>query len=496
MSNSCKSRGWLPIAALAAIGTIFCLPASAQSDEDEGEAAEDDPMVEEIVVTATYRDTQSYSPDAESDYPVNVYWGDTHLHTKLSLDAYRNTKLELDDAYRFAKGETVVLPSDEKKRLHRPLDFLVIADHATNMGLYVRLEADDPLLLKTEQGRAFSQRFQKYKAATDPEKIRQVMRSIGAEVWSGSVVVGSEIYRRSVWLDAARRADIHNNPGTFTALMGFEWSPHWINGGGTPHRVVIFKDAADKVGQVLPFSRIDSNNPEDLWTYLEAYEQKTGGEAIAILHNSNLSYGPSPTFAVTNSLGQPLTKRYAGTRQRWEPLVEATQQKGDSETHPLLSPTDEFSDFERWNTWMGSNSNYDVSKLEKTYPGSSVVVADPVTPEKLQYKYVRSALKLGLDQQATLGINPFKFGLIGSTDSHNALAMADNNNFGIPTRERMLGSGVRPGWLVQASGYAAVWAEGKYAGGTVCRHEAEGNLCHYRPTNDGEILRWLAIPVG
>ena len=392
-------------------------------------------------------------------YPDTVYFGDTHVHTNLSLDAYLsgNEAAGPDIAYRFAKGEEVtyqaVSGSAVKRRLKRPLDFLVVADHAVNMGLYNNLAKDNPLLLETAQGQDFKRRFQKVKEADNLQQRFKALGAIGKDVYSGSIVVGNTSYRESVWSSVTKLADSHNAPGKFTTFSGFEWTPM----KEAAHRVVVFADGADKVNQVLPFSRIDSTNPRELWVYMETYQQKTGGQALAILHGSNLSFGQGVAFGREDTQGKPLTREYANSRQRWEPLVEATQMKGDSETHPLLSPADEFADFERWNTWLGSH--YDKSKI--TAPYMLNLISDAATPEKLQYKYVRSGLKQGLKQKAKLGVNPFKFGVIGSTDTHFSLSTADNDNYGIPDKERLfhVKGGVQPLWEKAASGYAAVWAE-------------------------------------
>ncbi len=416
--------------------------------------------------------TDGYPAAGQSSYPDKVYWGDTHLHTNWSRDAYLANQLGPDEAYRFAKGESVKDNNGVDRRLRRPLDFLVVADHAERIGLFVKLAEGDPLLVETEQGRLFSRRIQQADSepggasgapgSTDLASRFQKLMDVKQEIRANNFGVSSS-FRRSVWADVAERADRHNDPGKFTAFSGFEWTPPTAGNmkNGVPHRVVVFRDAQDKVSQVMPFSAYDSDNPEDLWRYLDGYHKKTGGDALAILHNSNLSFGNNPAFATWDFEGQPLSRDYAISRQRWEPLVEATQNKGDSETHPLLSPTDEFADFERWRTWLGNN--YDESKLTQA---TKAIYLDPVqlTPDVLKYKYVRSALALGLNQQVAMGVNPFKFGLIGSTDNHRSLAVADNDNFWDPGLEQ-LHSSVNDARNAldnadnAAAGYAAVWAE-------------------------------------
>jgi hypothetical protein len=203
-----------------------------------------------------------------------------------------------------------------------------------------------------------------------------------------------------------KKADTYNQPGIFTALTGFEWTS--IPDGNNLHRVIMFGDGAEKTSQVIPFSLYDSENPEDLWAYLEDYEEKTGGTAIAVAHNGNLSNGVM--FTDVDFDGKPLTKAYAEKRMRWEPIYEVTQMKGDGETHPFLSPEDEFADYGTW----------DVSNIA----GSAAK-----TKEMLAGEYGRSALKKGLQLEDKIGANPFKFGLIGATDSHTGLATSREENY-------------------------------------------------------------------
>ena len=411
----------------------------------------------------------SYSPYAEQTYSTNVYWGDTHLHTNLSVDAYGmgNKSLTPDDAYRFSKGEAVIAHNGMKVRLHRPLDFLVIADHAENIGVMPRLEVADPDLLKTEVGKRWHKLMVENPLnssdelkSTTKEHFNEAISSIldgenGSRTffWKGfsSDLIEIEGLRQSVWNEVALNADRHNEPGRFTAFSGYEWTG---NKSGELHRVVIFKDGVDEVTQVIPFSRQDSPNPEKLWDYLSAYEEKTSGEVLAIPHNSNLSKGEA--FSLLDYDDRPLNEAYAKTRSRWEPLVEVTQIKGDSETHKLLSPTDEFADYETWNNWNNWNNKDRVSS-----PDTKKNALKP-------HEYARSALKLGLAQQAKLGVNPFKFGLIGSTDAHTSLATADEDNFWgkltlfepspyrVSRKENSIEKEDR--WKYSAAGYAGVWA--------------------------------------
>ena len=402
----------------------------------------------------------SYSPDADRSYPTTVYWGDTHVHTSLSsVDANLGGGNDATPslAYRFARGDVVEAKNGMPVRLRRPLDFLVIADHAEHFGVTVGLQSADPALLQTEVGRAL---YEAYLKVADSDTARPSFMT-----WDGMGRAFRDLggaYRLTVWHRAVANAEAFNDPGTFTTFAGYEWTSFGTesqisarNSGvsGNLHRVVIFKDDASKTNTVVPFSAVDSSDPEDLWRFLERYRTATGGDVIAIPHNGNVSNGEM--FALSDFAGRPLTPEYVRTRSRWEPLYEVTQIKGDSETHPVLSPTDEFADFETWNSWAGRTPD---------------PRRDPATqPELKKAEYARSALKRGLELQQTLGVNPFKFGMIGSTDAHTSLATADNDNFwgkfssAVPTATRMLepwsATGTLLNWETAAAGYAAVWAE-------------------------------------
>lgn len=398
---------------------------------------------------------ESYSPALRQQYPTDVYWGDTHLHTNMSGDAV--FRLGPDEAYRFARGEEVTTTSGQQAKLSRPLDFLVIADHANNMGAQLSREWGklDPEFRKTKMWKLWAMARDQLLNTPGVD----TKRLLNGQLWPGDrkdVAVRHPGFRQTIWERVTAGADRYNTPGQFTAFIGYEWT----SSGGAIHRVVVFKDDADTVNKVLPFSSYDSLRPEDLWAYLDRYETDTGGSVLAIPHNSNISFDSDPTlntlmFSLLDSNGQPLTREYGRLRSRWEPLVEATQIKGDSETHPFLSPTDEFADYETWNTWGGRVNG------AVMYSGSSYTRPD----SWIRYQYVRSALKLGLQQQAETGANPFKFGLIGSTDSHTALAAVDENNFwgktasAEPSAGRTLGPYSINNWEMNAAGYAAVWAE-------------------------------------
>ncbi len=384
-----------------------------------------------------------YSPAVRESIPRRVLWGDTHLHTRLSQDAYSfGVTLDSDDAYRFAKGAMVEATHGQRARLDRPLDFLVIADHASGMGSMDALVAGNTKLIANERLAAWRDLLLNVGGAKAGLQISEEGRMQGwpAELNDPEIL-------KPAWQQVLEAAERHNDPGRFTALIGYEWTS-WP-GGSNLHRVVVFRDGADSLQDHLPFSAHQSTDPEDLWASLAEYEDETGGRVLAIPHNGNLSNGLM--FDAQTRQGNPIDADYARRRARWEPLVEVTQIKGDGEAHPFLSPDDEFADYETWDA------------------GNFAGV--PKTNDMLQYEYARGALKTGLGLYGELGVNPFRFGMIGSTDSHTALATADENNFfgkhsaGMEpsaTRARRAvgkaGDVVTMGWQQAASGYAAVWA--------------------------------------
>jgi len=341
---------------------------------------------------------------ADSNLAEGVYWGDTHLHTSYSTDAgmFGNT-LGPDDAYRFAKGEEVVASHGMRVRLIRPLDFLVVADHAENLGLAPFIAESNPELLKSDWGKTVHDMVK----AGDSRGAFQKWLADG--VTAGTDPINNPRMTRAVWDRQIGFADQFNEPGRFTALIGFEWTSIATNETpGNLHRVVIFKDGRDRVSQVLPFSAYDSIDPEALWSYLANYEAKTGGSALAIAHNGNVSNGQM--FPLTRLNGKKLNKDVIEMRARYEPLYEVTQIKGDGEAHPFLSPNDEFADYGTWDK-------------------SDIAGFKPKEDWMLQYEYARTALQIGMQLEQKFGTNPYKFGMIGSTDAHNSLATTREENF-------------------------------------------------------------------
>jgi len=396
-----------------------------------------------------------YSPWAESGFPRQVYWGDTHLHTGLSVDAgLFGCRLGLEDAYRFARGEQVISSTGQPVKLSRPLDWLVIADHSDGMGLVNGLAAASPEVTRFEQGSRWSKGLRaggQTAVETALDLITTFSQGKVDPELLGMYSPGSKIYA-SVWDDVVEAAETYNDPGRFTTLIGFEWTS--LVTGNNLHRNVIFRDNGDRAGQVVPYTTqepIGSTDPLELYKWMTNYEAKTSGTVLALAHNGNLSNGIMFPLDVQYT-GRKLDAFYVEQRARWEPMYEITQIKGDGETHPFLSPDDEFANYETWDA-----GNLDLSEAKKN--------------EMLQYEYGREALKNGLLLEARLGTNPYKFGLVGSTDSHTALSTAEEDNFfgkhsgSEPSPQRMLHpftetkQGKFDGWQTVASGLAAVWAK-------------------------------------
>jgi hypothetical protein len=403
-----------------------------------------------VHATGNASDT-TYSTGVDTDYPKHVFFGDLHLHSNISADAHSmgNLLLSSADAYRFARGEKVMASNGLPAQLKRPLDFLSVTDHAEFMGLYRMFTIEDPRLMNSDLGKAWLARYDTKPDPNEADPTRLMARNpIAAFVNSINDPdperdAYPEELKSAIWTDVARTADEFNTPGVFTAFTGYEWTA--MRDGNNLHRCVILKDNADVATGWLPYSAQSSTDPEDLWAALTDYEEITGGEALAIPHNGNLSNGLM--WDTVDYDGDAIDADYAVARMRWEPIAEVTQLKGDSETHPTLSPEDPFADFERWDEYNISNT---VKTTPDMYPGS----------------YARSALKRGLALEKSTGANPYAFGMIGSTDDHTSLATAEEDNFfgkfansepGIRTPESRM-AGLNADWELGASGLAAVWA--------------------------------------
>jgi hypothetical protein len=390
---------------------------------------------------------RGYSPYAGRYFPTQVFWGDTHLHTSNSLDARAfGTVLGPEEAYRLARGEEITATHGEKVKLSRPLDWLVVADHSDGMGAMNEIIKGDPNLMSDATVKDWHQRINQ----GGKEALMATMDVINSFAL-GKIpeVLIDEDFAQTVWDRYIKTAEKYNEPGRFTTIIGYEWTS--TENGNNLHRNVLYRDNGDLARQMLPYTTTESFNPEDLWNWMEQYETKTKGNVLALAHNGNLSNGIMFPVEVNPATGKPLGENYMKDRIKWEPLYEITQIKGDGESHPFLSPNDEFADYENWEK---GNLNLSVPKSD----------------DMLQYEYAREALKNGLKMEEKFGTNPYKFGVVGSTDSHTSLATAEEDNFfgkhsgNEPSGHRATGIvGEFEGnkifdWELVASGYAGVWA--------------------------------------
>jgi Protein of unknown function (DUF3604) len=428
---------------------LASLGAAAYAQEEN--ASSDIGTLDRAAADRAFPAKPSYSPYAGRNFPTRPFFGDTHLHTGFSMDAGAfGCRLSPRDAYRFARGEEITASSGQPAKLSRPLDFLVVADHSDNMGFFPDLFAGKAEILAQPMGRTWYDMIQSGKGADAALDIIGKF-SQGTFPEELMYVPGTKPYR-GAWQETIAAAEAFNEPGRFTAFIGYEWTS--LNKGNNLHRNVIFRDNGDRASQVEPFTcypPLGSINPIDLWKWMAAYEEKTGGSVLAIAHNGNLSNGEM--FPVVETFGKAIDRQYAQNRAKWERLYETTQMKGDGEAHPFLSPNDEFADYELWD-----KGNLDGSVAK--------------TNAMLEFEYTRSALKNGLKLEAKLGTNPYKFGLVGSSDAHTGIASFEEDNFfgkttpQEPSAHRMSATfmnnektGVKiMDWEVVSSGYAAVWA--------------------------------------
>lgn len=374
--------------------------------------------------------------NAGQNFPTKVFWGDTHLHTTNSLDAWAfGATVGPEDAYRLARGQDIIATHGLAVQLSRPLDWLVIADHSDGMGAMNEIENGNVDFLKDPIVEDW------YKRVNEGGEVAlMAAKDIINSFALGNIpkVLLDKKFSQSIWNRYIEIAEKYNDPGKFTTIIGYEWTS--TENGNNLHRNVLYRDGADKAKQMIPYTTYESFNPEDLWKWMALYEEKTGGQVLTLAHNGNLSNGIMFPVETNPATGQQLTGDYAKERAKWEPLYEVTQIKGDGEAHGFLSPNDEFAGYE---IWERGNLNLSVPKENSM----------------LQYEYAREALKNGLKMEEKLGTNPYKFGMVGSTDSHTGLATADEGNFfGIH-------SGSEPGphrtkryRIIVASGYAGVWA--------------------------------------
>ena len=410
-------------------------------------------VLDEAAAARVFPSKPNYSPWVRANYPQYPLFGDTHVHTALSFDAGMiGAKLMPADGYRFAKGEEVISNTGQRVRLSRPLDFIVVADHSDNLGFAPDFFAGAPRILAEPKGRRWYEMVQE-------GRVMEAFGELLADFGKGEFPEGLK-YKpgnpgfEAAWQGIIEAAEDANDPGRFTAFIGYEWTS-MPDGGNNIHRNVIYRDGGALARTMLPFTTEKpegSEDPRDLWKWMADYEAKTGGRLLAIAHNGNVSNGI--LFPVIEpGRGKTIDETYASERQRWEPLYEVTQTKGDSETHPLLSPDDEFADYGTWDF-----GNIGLTAVKK--------------PEMLEFEYARSALRNGLRMAERLGENPYEFGMVGSTDTHIGISAVEEDNFfgksatAEPSAERWnhvfienkdLGLKVL-NWEATAAGFAVVWA--------------------------------------
>ena len=386
--------------------------------------------------------TAAATVPATPAYPTRAWFGDTHVHTGWSADAGMDGATTTpEDAFRFARGDEVKSNTGLPAKLARPLDWMVITDHSDGMGTINEILGGSPDMMADPVVKRWSEALN----SGDPHRIHTTVMELIDMQSNGKLpaIVMDPKWMVSAWEKTIAIADKYDQPGTFTAMIGYEWTVN-VGGGDNLHRNVIYRDAADRARQMLPLTTFQTMDPEGLWKWMQEYETKTGGRVLAIPHNGNLSNGRM--FELTRFDGSPMTREYAQARARWEPLFEVTQIKGQSESHPSLSPTDEFA---TWDLWDRGN-----------------LTGVPKKPGMIQHEYWREALKNGLAVEAKLGANPFRYGAQAATDTHTGLATADDDNFFgkfkalEPGPERMTRPVTRPlvGWEQAASGYTGVWA--------------------------------------
>ena len=381
-----------------------------------------DSALEVVDFSVEKKDSSKTKPKPNKDR--NPYYGDLHVHTKYSFDAYVfGVTASPDDAYRYAKGEGVKHPLGYEMKLREPLDFYAVTDHGFYMGMiqayadtttdisqnefaepFHNLNRLDNLTVESagERSNIFSSVLGATIIQPYPDWHPKLLKAYLTRNTQGALKSFDYDIHKSAWADVARSANEHNDPGHFTTFIGYEFTTSTDIEGGNLHRNVIFNSSK---ASIRPWTRIDSINPEDLWTWQDKLRDK-GVDTIAIPHNSNGSNGQM--FEMESFKGNALDIEYANKRMRNEPIVEITQVKGTSETHPLLSPDDEWADFEIMDVRVGSR---------------------PPTYSKPSGSYVREAYLNGLTLEFTKQGNPYKFGLIGSTDTHVVAASLDESNF-------------------------------------------------------------------
>ncbi|MBL4783454.1 MAG: DUF3604 domain-containing protein [Porticoccaceae bacterium] len=427
------------------VGCIALFAAVLGACGQQESATTSNEPVAQTVATETTGETSQVSTN--SNATTNLYWGDTHIHTSNSMDAYffNNRDGTPEAAYRWAKGLPVINTSNRTRiQIGTPLDFLVVSDHAEYMTVPKRLFTDkDKSLRETE----FGKRLVKLWEGDDPTMAGFELVGTVNDLKPYAPFVTEEV-RRYGWDKVIKAAEEANEPGKFTAFIGWEWTS--FPNASNLHRVLFTPQGGDMASKYLPYTALDSSDPEQLWNWLEKTTSETGAELISIPHNGNVSNGLM--FSRNDYKGEPITAPYAKLRARWEPIYEVTQIKGDSETHPIQSPDDEFADYETYAHLLDAAGVASGAEMKE-------VVAEG--------DYARRALRNGLEFEEKLGVNPFKFGLIGATDSHSTYATGEEDNFqgkfsidSTPEARRLaLLPGTENMWAVSAAGFAGVWAK-------------------------------------
>jgi Protein of unknown function (DUF3604) len=386
--------------------------------------------------------TTGASSDAQGGRPTRAYFGDTHVHTGWSADAGMDGAVTgPEDAFRLARGDEIKSNTGQTVKLNRPLDWMVITDHSDAMGTINEVVAGNPEMLADSVMARWSADLR----SGDEERANRAkldLISMQANKTLPRVIMDPK-WMVSAWQKTIAAAEQYNEPGKFTAMIGYEWTVN-AGGGDNLHRNVIYRDGPDLAKTMLPLTTFQTQDPEGLWQWMADYETKTGGRLLAIPHNGNLSNGRM--FEERRFDGRPLTREYSEARSTWEPLFETTQIKGQSEVHPEFSPNDEFAAYDLW----------DQTNLNGV----------PKKPGMRRTEYWREALKAGLRLQGTIGANPFKYGANGATDTHTGLATAEEDNFWgkfktlEPKAERWNVPVMRGkrGWAQASAGYMGVWA--------------------------------------
>ena len=417
--------------------TVFAVPFLTQAAEDEGS---NQPAQSERFFNQT-----GYSPYAGRDYPTRPLWGEQHLHTSWSPDAFAGgTRVGPEEALRYARGEEITSSTGQRVRLSRPYDWIVVADHSDSLGVIAKVYDGDPQFMADPVLQSWHDRMRQGGEAASGV----LMEMITAQGEGNSpAAITDKDTQFNIWRKMTDIVERQNDPGVFSAMIGYEWTSNY-GGGNNLHRNVIYRDGKALADKVRPLTTYDTEIPNKLWDWMANYEAETGGRVLAVPHNGNLSNGLM--FATETPDGKPIDERWVRMRARFEPLVEVTQSKGTSEQHPSLAPADEFANFEIWDK------------------GNLNVV--PKKPGMIQYEYAREALKRGLKLESEFGVNPFKFGLLGSTDDHTGISSAEENNFfgkfpsSEPGPERSTGNAFNfegrtvKDWRLSASGLTAVWA--------------------------------------